>query len=407
MPEGSITVKQLNLYVKSLLEGDSNLSFVSVIGEISNFKNHYASGHWYFTLKDSDAAINCMMFKSSAARVGFVPSNGDLVLIKGRVSLFEKDGQYQLYADSVKLAGDGDISANFTLVKEKLQKEGLFDSDTKRKLPSMPKKVAVITSDSGAAVKDITNILARRFPLCEVVLCPVNVQGLSAANMMIKTLERVYSLSDIDLIIIGRGGGSQEDLSAFNDEMLARKIYESPVPVISAVGHETDFTICDFVADVRASTPSAAAELAVPDIYEVFAKIKRCEKTLNTALNMCYQLSLAKFKNAHDILLKKSAFEFLNDKEKMIDDFTARCNAAINSIVNGNESGLKNNILKLDALNPTNVLQRGVTIATKDGKIIQTVDSITQGDKILILFNDGFAECKVLKTDKKVSKHNA
>ncbi|MBO4433606.1 MAG: exodeoxyribonuclease VII large subunit, partial [Clostridia bacterium] len=266
MENTAITVKQLNTYVKNLLESDVHLTYLSVSGEISNFKNHYSSGHWYFTLKDKDAQVRCVMFNSYASRVAFEVEDGAQVILKGRVSLYERDGQYQFYAEEILPLGEGDLALAFNRLKDKLQKEGLFDPEHKRPLVRFPGKIAVITSDTGAAVRDIINILSKRYPICDVLLCPVAVQGDLAAKSMIDALKIVYTRDDVDTIIIGRGGGSLEDLWAFNDESLARKIFESPIPVISAVGHETDFTICDFVADIRASTPSHAAELAVPDI---------------------------------------------------------------------------------------------------------------------------------------------
>ncbi|MEE1198203.1 MAG: exodeoxyribonuclease VII large subunit, partial [Acutalibacteraceae bacterium] len=227
-----LTVRQLNTYVRSLLEGDSRLAFLSVSGEISNFKNHYGSGHLYFSLKDKDALIKCVMFRGSAVGLDFVPEDGMQVVCTGRVSLYEKDGQYQFYIDSMVKSGQGDLLEQFKLIKEKLEKEGLFAPETKRALPKFPQRIAVITSKTGAALQDITNIISRRYPICEIILCGVLVQGADAAPSMIKALDNVYKNADADLIIIGRGGGSAEDLWAFNDEALARKIYESPIPVI-------------------------------------------------------------------------------------------------------------------------------------------------------------------------------
>ena len=276
MDNTAISVKQLNTYVKSLIESDTRLIGISVCGEVSNFKNHYSSGHWYFTLKDSDAQIRCVMFSSYAQKTPFEVKDGMRVIVRGRVSVYERDGQYQFYAESIRPDGEGDLAEAFNRLKEKLEKEGLFSADNKRPINRFPRKIAVLTSDTGAAVRDIINITSSRYPICDILLCPVQVQGSTAAESMINMLERVYCLDGIDTIIIGRGGGSLEDLWAFNDEALARKIYESPIPVISAVGHETDFTICDFVADVRASTPSHAAQLAVPDksvLLESFASL--------------------------------------------------------------------------------------------------------------------------------------
>ena len=305
MERSVLSVKQLNMYVKSLVEGDARLAFISIKGEISNFKNHFSSGHFYFTLKDNDAAIRCVMFRSYASAVKFRPEDGMEVILTGRVSIYERDGQYQFYAEEMHNAGQGDISVQFEQIKKKLADEGLFDEENKRPIPKFPENIAVVTSDTGAAVQDIMNILSRRYPKARVVMCPVAVQGELAAPDMIKTLERIYALDNIDLIIIGRGGGSIEDLWAFNNEALARKIYESPVPVISAVGHETDFTICDFVADLRAPTPSAAAELAVPDSAELKGIIEKLQSNMCSQLRAKYNYCEARF----DAVISSSIFK--------------------------------------------------------------------------------------------------
>ena len=311
MLKSALTVRQLNLYVRSLIEGDARLSNVLVSGELSNFKNHYASGHLYFTLKDREASIRCVMFRSFAERIKFKPLDGLKVVLRGRVSIYEKDGQYQFYAEEMLPEGVGDIALGFEQVKAKLETEGLFDQSTKRPLPKFPKRIAVVTSDTGAAVKDIMNILSRRWSLAEIVLCSVAVQGEQAVPEMLSALDRLYSLSGIDVIIIGRGGGSAEDLWAFNSEQLARKIYESPVPVISAVGHETDFTICDFVADLRAPTPSAAAELAVPNINEISSKLNRYENSLKSFLENKYQFSFARLEALLNAFCMKNPTDFI------------------------------------------------------------------------------------------------
>lgn len=393
MPE-PISVAALNLYVKSLLEGDEKLSYIAVKGEISNFKTHFASGHWYFTLKDSASAVKCVMFRGANSRVHFEVKDGTEVLVFGRVSLYEKDGSFQLYADDMKPSGSGDISLRFNLLKEKLEKEGLFDQSEKRKLPRFPKKIAVVTSIGGAAVKDILNILNRRYPLCEVLLCPVSVQGENAAREITDMLNKVYEQDGIDVIIIGRGGGSAEDLDAFNNEALARKVYESPVPIISAVGHETDFTICDFTADLRAPTPSAAAELAVPDIFEIKEKIKKTDIMLYKALRSSYEISNSRF-----LLCDKSFKDFakkaFSDKMQRLDN---ACESLLNKIsdkLTKSQSDLSLSIAKLDSLSPLKTLSRGFSIALKGEKKVTSVNDITQNDEIKVLFSDGEANCTV------------
>ncbi len=394
-PDTSISVRQLNLYVKSLLEGDPRLNFISVTGELSNFKRHYASGHCYFTLKDDAAAIRGVMFKTSAARVGFVPADGMLVTIRGRVSIYEKDGQYQLYAKEMYAAGEGDLALRFEMLKKKLSEEGLFDADSKRPIPKFPKRIAVVTSETGAAVRDIFNVLSRRWPLCEVVLCPVLVQGNSAPADMISTLDRIYSLDGIDTIIIGRGGGSAEDLAAFNDEGLARKIYESPVPVISAVGHETDFTICDFVADMRAPTPSAAAELAVPDMYDIAANLTALRTRTVKALKGRYELCLARYNAARNSSALKKPLDMIETREQRIDELLNRIDKSVQDGVKTGEMALARLAAALDALSPLKTLSRGYAAVSFDGGAVKSAEQLKVGDQITVTFCDGDADCRV------------
>ena len=263
-----LSVSQITGYLKSLLEGDPNLNPVFISGEISNFTDHYRSGHLYFSLKDEKAVLKAVMFSSSARRLRFRPSDGMKVLCRGRISLYEASGQYQLYVDDMQPDGLGTLNLAYEQLKTRLEKEGLFDAARKRPIPRYPRRVGVITSPTGAAVRDICQILGRRWPMAEIVFCPVLVQGEEAAPQLVEALARMNRVDGVDTIIIGRGGGSLEDLWAFNEESVARAVAASKIPVISAVGHETDFTICDFVADLRAPTPSAAAELAVPDQME-------------------------------------------------------------------------------------------------------------------------------------------
>ena len=328
-----LTVRQLNLYVRSLIESDQKLFNISVAGEISNFKSHYSSGHLYFTLKDNDAAIRCVMFKGNAQKIKFDVCDGLKVTLRGRVSLYEKDGQYQFYAEEMLPSGIGDIALRFEQIKAKLEAEGLFDASSKRTLPKFPKRIAVITSKTGAAVQDIINILSRRWPVAEIVMCPVSVQGELAVGEMLNALDRIYALDGIDVIIIGRGGGSIEDLWAFNDERLARKIYESPIPVISAVGHETDFTICDFIADLRAPTPSAAAELAVPSVEDFQRIISRYQNNLKNSLNSKYSLCKAKLeKYESNVYFSKPVDSIINHRYQLVDSLVERLkNAALSN----------------------------------------------------------------------------
>ena len=391
----ALSVKQLNLFVKSLIEGDVRLSNVTVTGEISNFKNHYQSGHFYFTLKDEDAQIRCVMFRAYACRVPFAVRDGLKVVLRGRVSLYEKDGQYQFYAEEMHEQGLGDISLQFQQIKERLAKEGLFDEENKRPLPRFPKRIAVITSDTGAAVQDILNITARRYPLCEIMLCPVAVQGENAVPSMLDALERVYALSNCDAIIIGRGGGSIEDLWAFNSEILARKIYESPIPVISAVGHETDFTICDFVADLRAPTPSAAAELVVPDINEIYTFLNKRGDALKNALLSKYNLNKAKYQSICEKSIFAKPEKLIQQREEQLDYLTEKLVMVFATTLKNQQSRLSNAASKLDALSPLKVLSRGYSIAEIDNKPITSINDAEKGDKLTLKLNDGKLVCTV------------
>lgn len=392
----TVSVKQLNLFVKSLIEGETRLNDIYVTGEISNFKNHYASGHLYFTLKDSDASIRCVMFKGYASRIKFAVADGLKVVIRGRVSLYEKDGQYQFYAEEMHLDGLGDISLQFEQIKKRLKAEGLFDNENKRALPKFPKSIAVITSETGAAVQDILNILTRRYPLVEIVLCPVSVQGENAVPEMLEALDRVYSLSRCDLIIIGRGGGSIEDLWAFNSETLARKIFESPIPVISAVGHETDFTICDFVADLRAPTPSAAAELAVPDVADIKTKIYACNRSLKSSLqDKLNNLKLRFTAVTNSPYLKSPQRSLVYSRRQNIDILSDNLITRYNTVINRYSSRLKQNIASLDALSPLKVLSRGYSVAEIGGKALTTVKNANIGDSLTLKLSDGSLLCTV------------
>lgn len=394
MSENVLSVKQLNFYVKALLESNSRLAYISVSGEISNFKPHFQSGHWYFTLKDAEAAVSCVMFKGANSRVLFSPENGISVVASGRISLYEKDGRYQLYVEEMHASGDGDIALAYRQVKEKLEKEGLFDIESKRKLPQLPKKIAVVTSETGAAVRDIISITARRYPICQIVLCPVSVQGEAALSQMLKTLDRVYMLEDLDAIIIGRGGGSAEDLMVYNNELLARKIYESPVPVVSAVGHETDFTICDFVADIRAATPSAAAELTVPDGEQLLYRIDLMRAALVSALNRAYGNSKACFGTLETRGIKAYT-DLITSKNLSVRALTDRLKASVATVCLKNEADCKAMISSLEALSPLKILSRGYAAISNESGIVKSTSDLKVGDKIIVAFSDGKLNCNI------------
>lgn len=395
MIDNTISVKQLNLYVKSLIESDRRLNKVTVLGELSNFKNHYSSGHWYFTLKDNDASVRCVMFKSFALKVGFEPKDGDSVIVSGHISLYEKDGQYQFYVDSLIPYGEGDLSLKFKMLFEKLKSEGLFDEENKRPICKYPKRIAVITSATGAAVHDICSTLEKRMPSCEVILCPVAVQGGQAAKEMVKTLDRVYALNGVDTIIIGRGGGSAEDLSAFNDEELARKVYESPFPVISAVGHEVDFTICDYVSDARAATPTGAAVIACEDMSakkEIFGSLSTRLKRKIGDIVRNYELRI---KSAASSRVISNATEFIDRKMQTIDYLTKDINNAILKTLNDGEKKFDLCLNKLDGLSPLKTLKRGYSVVTGKNGIVSKTTDVQIGEKINIRLADGSIKCEV------------
>lgn len=394
-----LTVSQLNRYVKSIIEQDYNLQTVFVQGEISNFTNHYKTGHYYMTIKDEFSAIKAVMFKTANMRLKFMPENSMNVIIKGRVSVFERDGQYQLYIDDMQPDGTGAFSLAFEQLKKKLAAEGLFDSDKKKPIPAFPQRVGVVTSPTGAAIRDIINVISRRFPLAELILCPVAVQGDHAASQIKAAIELFNEEKAADVLIVGRGGGSVEELWAFNEEIVARAVAASEIPVISAVGHETDFTICDFAADLRAPTPSAAAELAVPDSYQQKEMLSAAAYRMQSAVEERLGFELAR------VELKKSALMRLNPKN-YIDSLRVRCDKASMAM----DSAAKQNIAekskefsalcaKLDAMSPLKILARGYSVASKDGRILTDSACVNTGDKINVILSNGSLECKVLSAE--------
>ena len=388
-----ISVKQLNSYVKSLLECDEHLSSFYLKGEISNFKNHYQSGHLYFSLKDSDAVIKAVMFRSSAAYLKFKPEDGMSVICRGRVSLYERDGSYQFYCEEMIPDGVGDLTVAFNQIKEKLEAKGYFLTEHKKPIPEFPKRIAVITSDTGAAVQDILNITSRRFPLAEILMCPVRVQGDGAIAELVDAVRRVDAISAADTIIIGRGGGSIEDLWAFNSEELADAIFACRIPVISAVGHETDFTICDLVADLRAPTPSAAAELAVPDSCELISYSNGLKDRL--ALRLSEFVKSAELKNQlYNSRLASHLSSLLSKNSMQIDSIYDALITAVSKTLDKSDSSFRKAVAELNALSPLGVLSRGYCVPSKNGNTA-SLNELSVGDNINIRFTDGSANCTV------------
>lgn len=389
-----LTVTQVNKYIKSVFDADLNLQSVFISGEISNFVNH-RSGHYYLTLKDDGAEIKSVMFRSANAKLKFLPENGMKVVCKGRISVYETSGAYQFYIDNMIPDGSGALNLAFEQLKERLEKEGLFDAAHKKPVPEYPKKVGVITSPTGAAVQDIKNVLSRRYPLAEMIFYPAQVQGDGAADDIVNAIKYFNKFNLADVLIVGRGGGSIEDLWAFNEEALARSIYESDIPVISAVGHETDFTICDFVADLRAPTPSAAAELAVPDISTELRRLNN-QKSLLLNLSLSYtdnlKIMLSLLNNQ---LEKRSPQTFVND-------YRVRCDKAEIKIENSAAAFLLESrknfsavCAKLDALSPLKILSRGFAAVSKNGEAVISATKLVKGDKINVVFSDGKINCTV------------
>ena len=393
----TFTVSEINSYIKRKFDTDMVLQSVVISGEISNFTNHYKTGHLYFTLKDDSAAIKAVMFNRQAVKLKFTPENGMKVLVFGRVAVFERDGVYQVYADGMEPDGAGSLAVAFEQLKKRLAAQGLFDEAHKKKLPFFPKKIGVITSPTGAAVQDIFNVTGRRFPIADIVFCPVTVQGPTAPADMIDALERLQKLGGIDEIIIGRGGGSMEDLWCFNDELLARAIYDCPIPVISAVGHETDFTICDFVSDLRAPTPSAAAELAVPDLNGL---LMECA-SLSDRLYGAFRGRLVNERKRLDLLLGARDFTdpgHFFDKEKQTTALlTERLRAAGERWLNAQKMLLSKNITALESLNPLSVLLRGYAAVSAGDRILGSVNDVAVGQEIDVTMADGVLNCRVLE----------
>ncbi len=391
-----ISVSALNTYLKGILDSDPNLQHVFVSGEISNLTDHYSSGHIYLSLKDSKAVVKAVMFSFNASRLRFKPQNGMKVLVRGKVSVYEPSGQYQLYIEDMQPDGIGALTLQYEQLKEKLTKEGLFDKAHKKVLPQFPQKVTVITSPTGAALQDIRNILSRRWHYAEVELIPVLVQGDGAALQLTNAIKAVSQENNTDVVIIGRGGGSMEDLWAFNSEELARAIYACPVPVISAVGHETDFTICDFVSDMRAPTPSAAAELAVPDKYE------QAEMLLQQRQ---YLFALAdRFMSKHNAELNVFATKLdsldpvreYSDKLSTLEKLSVRLKAKGESLVGDKQKQLSELKGSLFALDPASILRRGYAVVSKDNITVNSIEELKNGDKVSLRFTDGTVTAEII-----------
>ena len=418
MNNNYITITELSRYLKNKFDEDSNLREVFIKGEISNFKAH-TRGHYYFTLKDEGSRINAVMFASSTRTLKFLPVDGMKVLVTGRVSVYEATGGYQIYVESMLEDGVGNLYIAFEQLKEKLSKEGLFAKEHKKKIPRIPKKIGIVTAPTGAAIRDILTTIKRRYPIVETVLFPALVQGNEAASDIAKKIE-IANTYDIDTLIVGRGGGSIEDLWPFNEEVVARAIYNSRVPVISAVGHEVDFTIADFVADLRAPTPTAAAELAVVDINTIITYLDNARSRSYNAINNMIESNRIIIKKISDSYVLKKPTAIYEIKEQNLDNLIDKLNKNIevilsnirvklfnleNSYVFNNpdilykfkEQNLDKLIAKLEILNPMNTLKRGYAIVRSNDKVLTDIKKVKVDDKIRIEIKTGVIDAKVIK----------
>ncbi|WP_302186304.1 exodeoxyribonuclease VII large subunit [uncultured Ruminococcus sp.] len=390
-----LSVSQINFYIKSIIENDGSLQFVLVTGEISNLTVHQRSGHIYLSLKDSNSVISAVMFAGNARRLKFRLENGMKVICRGRISVYEPSGRYQLYIEDMQPDGVGALTLAFEQLKKSLAQKGLFDNAHKKPLPKFPKTIGVITSPTGAAVQDITNIIRRRFPSADIVLAPVLVQGESAPEQLVRAVNKFSASKIADVVIIGRGGGSAEDLWAFNDEQLAYAVYNCETPIISGVGHETDFTVCDFVADVRASTPSAAAELAVPDRQELMSYYFKQKQYISAMLDRKIKTAQLRLENQQRRMSASSPKLKAEQLEKQLSAKSEKLTRFMNIYISNKENKLIAAKGKLDGLNPLNVLNRGYAIAEKNEKIITSSKQLKNGDDFTVILSDGKINAKV------------
>ena len=395
MTYNPISVTDLNKYIKEKIAGDEMLNNVLVKGEISNYKHHY-TGHLYFTLKDDNSLIKCIMFKSFAEKLKFEPKDGMKVMLFGAVAVFERDGVYQIYAKAMQEDGMGSLYKAYEEMKARLEKEGLFDASHKKKIPLMPKCIGVLTSNTGAVIRDIINVSTRRNPNVYIKLLPVPVQGPGAAEKIVDGIKTMNEQKLADVIIVARGGGSLEDLWPFNEEIVARAIYESELPIISAVGHETDFTIADFVADLRAPTPSAAAELAVPNISDIILKLDSYNNRYKLSLKKKVEFMRLRYEKCMNSRVFKEPTQKINEKYMLIDMKVKSIQNSIAKIYNDKKTNMIKHISKLDALSPLKTLTRGYSLVQIEGKVVKSIKQLKKDDEIDIRLSDGKARAKII-----------
>lgn len=390
------SVSVLNEYIKNIFENNRTLSSVTVRGEISNFTNH-RSGHLYFSLKDSDGQIRAVMFRSRAQGLKFMPESGMKVIIHGSVTVYPRDGSYQIYVSSMQPDGIGALYLAYEQMKARLAEEGLFDDIHKKPIPMYPRRIGVITSPTGAAVRDIINVTGRRYPMADIYLYPALVQGAGSEDSLVRALDYLDKSGLCDVIIIGRGGGSIEDLWSFNSEKLARRIFDAKTPIISAVGHETDFTICDFVSDMRAPTPSAAAEIAVPDRRELMMRVDQLDERLATALIRSVQRARERLNVLSDRAGAESVRRMLEGKRDEVNYLNEKSALLIRSILQAKRDMLSSSAAKANALSPLSTLSRGYSVAEKDNVVIKSVNELSKGDRLTLIMRDGTAVTEVVE----------
>jgi len=391
-----MSVTELNKYIKNKFAGDEFLQNVLIKGELSNFKNHY-TGHMYFTLKDETSLIKGIMFKTYTSNLKFVPKDGMSVVIFGTVSVFERDGQYQIYCKDMMLDGMGALYASYEELKNKLEKEGLFDVSHKKKIPMFSDSIGVITSQTGAVIRDIINVSTRRNPNVNIKLIPSAVQGEGAGEKIAKAIRKFNELNNVDVIIIARGGGSLEDLWPFNEEVVARAIYESNLPVISAVGHETDFSISDFVADLRAPTPSAAAELAVIDVNEAKWKLQNYKNSLRVLLNRKLENMKNRYERCKNSVIFTNPYLGIQNRYQLIDRYIKKLTYVTSQKYNMEKNKYTKLVSILDSISPLKTLERGYSIVQNEqSKVIKSISDVNKGDKIKVVLKDGNIDAEII-----------
>ena len=395
----ALDISEANSYIKRILTNDPILYNLRVKGEISNFKVH-SSGNVYLSLKDEKSKLNCIIFKSNYDK-SLNLDNGVKIIATGYISVYERDGAYQLYINEVEIEGIGNLYIEFNKLKEKLKNEGLFDSKYKKQIPKIPRSIGVVTSPTGAVIRDIINVTKRRFPKVDIKLYPVNVQGDKSAEDICSGIEFFNRMKNVDTIIIGRGGGSLEELWSFNEEIVAREIFKSKIPIISAVGHETDFTICDFVSDMRAPTPSAAAEIATPDLSEIYYKLDNIKNRMNRSLNNQVILDNEKLNNTFDKINNHMKNYIIRDKVIQLDQIYDKINFRLEQNLETSKEKLSKKAALLHNLSPLATISRGYSIVEKKGYVINSIEEVNVNDEINITLKDGDLDCIINKINSK------